>query len=222
MRRDRGRAFARGGKRRGASKKGLGARFEEALVYAAQLHGGQVQKGSGRPYIGHLLGVTSLVIRHGGDEDEAVAALLHDAAEDQGGLPTLQVIRRKFGDRVADIVKGCSDSFTMPKPPWKERKEKHIAHVRHAGPDVRLVSAADKLDNARAIIGDLRRVGDEVWSWFKGGKDGTLWYYREMFKVLKEGGSNPLVEELGLAVAEMHRLAALSAPRARRGMKGFR
>ena len=107
----------------------------------------------------------------------------------------------------------------MPKPEWKERKEKYIAHVRHAGPDVRLVSAADKLDNARAIIGDLRRVGDEVWSWFKGGKDGTLWYYREMFKALKEGGSNPLVEELGLAVAEMHRLAALGARGGKHGME---
>lgn len=215
-------------KRRGSSPHGtrrtstkpLGERFEKALVYAARLHATQVQKGSGRPYVGHLLGVASLVIQYGGDEDQAIAALLHDAVEDQGGLPTLRAIRRKFGARVADIVAGCSDSFTTPKPPWRERKETYIAHVRHAPADVRLVSAADKLDNARTILADLRRIGDRVWLRFKGRKDGTLWYYREILGAFKDAGRDALVEELGRAVAEMHRLAGREAPRARRVAKG--
>lgn len=195
------------GKHRRASTKPLGERFERALVYAARLHATQAKKGTRRPYVGHLLGVASLVIHYGGDEDQAIGALLHDAVEDQGGLPTLRAIRRRFGAHVADIVAGCSDSFTTPKPPWRERKENYIAHVRHAAADVRLVSAADKLDNARAILDDLRHIGDRVWLRFKGRKDGTLWYYREILRAFEEAGTNPLVEELGRAVAEMHRLA---------------
>ncbi|MDE3137781.1 MAG: HD domain-containing protein, partial [Acidobacteriota bacterium] len=183
----------------------MGPRFEKALVYAARLHSRQAQKGTGRPYVGHLLGVASIVIRAGGDEDQAIGALLHDAVEDQGGLPTLRAIRRKFGARVARIVEGCSDSFTTPKPPWKERKEKYIAHVRMAPAYVRLVSAADKLDNARTIVGDLRQVGDRVWSRFQGRKEGTLWYYREILAAFEEAGSNSVVEELRRAVREMHR-----------------
>jgi (p)ppGpp synthase/HD superfamily hydrolase len=200
----------------------LGARFEKALVYATRLHARQTKKGGDQPYVGHLLGVAALVIAHGGDEDQAIAALLHDAVEDQGGLPTLREIRRKFGRHVATIVEGCSDSFTTPKPPWKERKSGYIAHVRHAPADVRLVSTADKLDNIRAIVTDLRRNGDEVWSRFKGGKDGSLWYYREMFETLKAAGSNPLVEELGRAVAEMERLAARRRGRKRAPRKAAR
>jgi (p)ppGpp synthase/HD superfamily hydrolase len=176
-------------------------------MYAARLHARQVQKGSHRPYVGHLLGVASLVIRYGGDQDQAIAALLHDAVEDQGGMSTLRAIRRKFGPRVAHIVEGCSDSFTTPKPPWRRRKQNYIAHVRHASADVRLVSAADKLDNARTIVADLRRIGDRVWSRFKGRKEGTLWYYREILAALEEPGPNPLVEELGRTVRQMHGLA---------------
>jgi (p)ppGpp synthase/HD superfamily hydrolase len=188
-------------------KKPLGERFEKALVYAARLHARQAQKGTGRPYVGHLLGVASIVIRSGGDEDQAIAALLHDAVEDQGGLPTLREIRRRFGARVARIVEGCSDSFTTPKPPWRERKEKYIAHVRHSPADVRLVSAADKLDNSRTIVADLRRIGDRVWARFKGRKHGTLWYYREILAAFEEAGTNAVVEELGRTVREMNRLA---------------
>ncbi len=219
MRRTMDGASARDGKSRKAMKKRLGDRFEKALVYAARLHARQVQKGSGRPYVGHLLGVASIVIRNGGDEDQAIAALLHDAVEDQGGLPTLRAIRRKFGPRVASIVEGCSDSFTTPKPPWRERKEKYIAHVRHAPAEVRLVSAADKLDNARTIVADLRRIGDRVWSRFKGRKDGSLWYYREILGAFEEAGSNPLVEELGRAVEEMHRLAGSGGAPVRGGRR---
>ena len=205
------RARSRDGKPRRVLKKPLGGRFERALVYATRLHATQVQKGTRRPYVGHLLGVASLVIRYGGDEDQAIAALLHDAVEDQGGLPTLRAIRRRFGAHVADLVAGCSDSFTTPKPPWRERKETYIAHVRHAPAGVRLVSAADKLNNARTIIADLRRIGDRVWSRFKGRKDGTLWYYREILRAFEAAGTDPLVEELGRAVAEMHRLAGRRA-----------
>jgi (p)ppGpp synthase/HD superfamily hydrolase len=217
MKRARSRASLQRGKPRRAPQKPLGERFEKALVYAARLHATQLQKGSRRPYVGHLLGVASLVIRYGGDEDQAIAALLHDAVEDQGGLPTLRAIRRKFGAHVADIVAGCSDSFTTPKPPWRQRKENYIAHVRHAPDGVRLVSAADKLDNARTILADLRHIGDRVWSRFKGRKDGTLWYYREILRAFEEAGTDPLVEELGRAVAKMHRLAGQKAKGAREG-----
>jgi GTP pyrophosphokinase len=151
--------------------------------------------------------VASLVIQYGGDEEEAIAALLHDAVEDQGGRPTLKAIRQKFGRRVAAIVEGCSDAFEVPKPPWRERKLTYLAHVRCAPADVRFVCAADKLHNARAILADYRVVGEEVWKRFNGGKDGTLWYYREMVKSLKAAGSNSLVEELGRVVAEIENLA---------------
>jgi GTP pyrophosphokinase len=144
------------------------------MVYAACLHAGQTRKRTDRPYIGHLLGVTALVLENGGDEDEAIAALLHDAVEDQGGVITLEAIRRKFGDRVARIVEGCTDSFTTPKPPWRQRKEDYLARLRTALPDVRLVSAADKLNNAREILRDYRTEGEAVWARFNGGKDGTL------------------------------------------------
>jgi len=177
-------------------KRRLTARFRKALVYAAELHANQRRKGSQEPYIGHLLGVASLVLQHGGDEDEAIAALLHDAVEDQGGRPTLRAIRRKFGKRVAAIVEGCSDTFEIPKPPWPERKKRHLAKVRRASASVRLVTAADKLDNARAILADYRVVGDRLWSRFNGGKQGTLRYYRSLVEALRAADSNPLVEEL--------------------------
>src|SRR6185503_9823772 len=129
----------------------LSQRFESALVFAARLHGRQLRKGTCVPYVSHLLAVASLVLEDGGDEDEAIAALLHDAVEDQGGLPTLDRIRAEFGARVADIVLGCTDADSLPKPPWRERKERHLSHLRTAPDGVRRVSAADTLHNARAI-----------------------------------------------------------------------
>jgi (p)ppGpp synthase/HD superfamily hydrolase len=188
----------------------LTARFRKAMVYAACLHAGQTRKRTDRPYIGHLLGVTALVLENGGDEDEAIAALLHDAVEDQGGVITLEAIRRKFGERVAKIVEGCTDSFTTPKPPWRERKESYLAKLRKAPPDVRLVSAADKLNNAREILRDFRTEGEAIWSRFNGGKDGTLWYYSELVHIFCAAGTSPLVDELGRVVAELERLAAKS------------
>ncbi len=185
----------------------LGARFQRALSYAARLHAKQFRKGTTRPYVAHLLGVTSTVLTHGGDEDEAIAALLHDAVEDQGGKPRLREIRRKFGERVAHIVEGCTDADTEPKPPWLERKKKYLEHLRDADSSTRLVSAADKLYNAREILSDLRTHRDSVWSRFKGGKEGTLWYYDEVAKILRAGGPSELVEELDRVVAELRSAA---------------
>jgi (p)ppGpp synthase/HD superfamily hydrolase len=183
-------------------------RFIQALGYAAELHREQIRKGSGIPYVGHLLGVTSLALDHGADEDEAIAALLHDAIEDQGGAATRAEIRRRFGDHVTDIVDGCTDAEVIPKPPWRERKEAHLRHLRVASPSVRLVSAADKLHNALAILRDYRTKGEPLWERFRGGKEGTLWYYRELVATFDEFGPAALAAELRRTVTEIEVLAA--------------
>ena len=185
----------------------LSTRFEEALILATRLHAGQVRKGTTIPYIAHLLGVTSIVLEHGGDEDEAIAALLHDAAEDQGGQAILEDIRARFGDGVAEIVAGCTDAWTDPKPPWRERKQAYVAALRRASASVRLVSSADKLHNARAILGDYRALGEAVWERFTGGREGTLWYYRALVEVLQATGPSALADELERVVSELERLA---------------
>jgi len=186
----------------------MSSRCEQALVFATQLHKEQRRKGSGVPYISHLLAVTALVIEHGGDEDEAIAALLHDAIEDQGGPLAREEIRRRFGGRVTEIVVGCTDSETIPKPPWKERKRAYIARLGEASASVRLVSAADKLHNARSILNDHRTLGEEIWQRFAGRKEGTLWYYRSVLDVLSQAGKTPLVEELDRVVRQLEQLAA--------------
>ena len=188
----------------------LSDRFSDALVYTTALHVRQRRKGTDVPYIAHLLGVTAIVLEDGGDEDEAIAALLHDAVEDQGGKPTLAVIRERFGERVADIVLGCTDADTIPKPPWRWRKEQYIAHVRHASPSVRRVSLADKLHNTRAILHDQRQIGNAVFARFAGGIAGTLWYYRTLAQVFLDTNSGPNAAELDRVVTEMERLAAES------------
>jgi len=189
----------------------FGARFRRALLYAARLHQRQKRKGTNRPYIGHLLGVASIVIEYHGDEDEAIAALLHDAVEDQGGQRTLRAIRRKFGARVAGIVWGCTDADTIPKPPWLARKKNYLAQLRHdtsrTSASTRFVSAADKLHNVRQILADYRVVGEKVWHRFSGRRDGTLWYYREVVKVLRAHGVTPLVAELTRTFRELNRSA---------------
>ena len=182
-------------------------RFIEALAYAARIHAGQIRKRTGRPYIGHLLSVTSIVIEYGGDEEMAIAALLHDAVEDQGGLPRLREIRKKFGARVAHIVDGCTDSYTEPKPPWRVRKLAYIERVKHEPEDVRLVSAADKLSNVRETLAELRLHGDSVFEKFQGKKEGTLWYYRALVGAFRAAGSNPLIDELDRAADELESLA---------------
>ncbi|MEM1426197.1 MAG: HD domain-containing protein [Cyanobacteria bacterium P01_H01_bin.130] len=183
----------------------LSNRFSEALVFAEQLHRNQARKGSGAPYMAHLLGVSSLVLEAGGDEDEAIAALLHDAVEDQGGLPTRDRIQDQFGDRVAGIVMACSDSTgTGPKPPWRDRKERYIAHLRTAPPSVRLVSMADKLYNLRSIVRDYRLMGDALWERFRGRRDGTLWYYRTLRDVF--GVEHPLAQEFHRTLTTLNAL----------------
>ena len=190
----------------------LSSRYEDALVYAARLHAHQIRKGTGTPYLSHLLAVSALVIQDGGSEDEAIAALLHDAVEDQGGTQTLDEIRRRFGDLVAAIVDGCTDTADHPKPPWRARKERYLAHLSLATPEVRRVSLADKLHNARSILRDLRREGDAVWRRFKGGKEGTLWYYHSLLNIFRKGGSDYMTEELARVVAEIDDLVSSDNP----------
>lgn len=182
-------------------------RFIQALTYAARLHARQIRKRTARPYIGHLLSVTSIVIEYGGDEEMAIAALLHDAVEDQGGRPRLREIERKFGRRVAHIVDGCTDSYDQPKPPWLDRKRVYVERLRDELAEVRLVSAADKLSNARETLHDVRVHGDSVFDRFAGKKDGTLWYYRALVQEFRKTGSNPLIEEFARVVAELERLS---------------
>ena len=188
----------------------LTARFEEALDYAFRLHGVQKRKKTGRPYFGHLMGVTALVLQYGGDEDLAIAALLHDAVEDCGGRPRLEEIRVKYGERVAHVVEGCTDSFAIDpkqKAEWRPRKEEYIAHVRGADADTRLVSAADKLHNVREIILDHRAHGEEIWERFAGRRDGSLWYYRTLVGAFRDGWSHPIVDELEREVSELEHIA---------------
>jgi (p)ppGpp synthase/HD superfamily hydrolase len=186
----------------------LSERFTEALTFATQLHAEQIRKGSGVPYIAHLLGVASIALEYGANEDEAIAALLHDAIEDQGGDATRAEIRRRFGDTVTAIVDGCTDADTDPKPPWRQRKEDYIAHIPTASVAVRLVSAADKLHNSRSILKDYRVLGDALWERFKGGKEGTLWYYRSLVTAFSGVEVTPLIEELNRVVSELEQLVA--------------
>lgn len=184
-------------------------RFIAALAFAARVHAEQRRKGVDTPYIAHPLIVAGTVIENGGDEDEAIAALLHDAVEDQGGDEMGAEIARRFGPRVAEIVLGCSDCAVVPKPPWRPRKEKAVAEVREGKLDrsVLLVELADKLHNARAILQDYRVSGEKLWDRFTGGRDGTLWYYRALADAFRKAFDHPLAAELDRTVAELERLA---------------
>jgi (p)ppGpp synthase/HD superfamily hydrolase len=185
----------------------LSDRFTQALEMACRLHARQSRKGTRTPYVAHLLAVTSLVLEQGGTENEAIAAALHDAVEDQGGMETGREIARCFGDEVFDIVIGCSDCTEGPKPSWQGRKTAYLAKLRSASPSVHRVSLCDKLHNARSLLCDYRVMGEELWSRFNGGKDGTLWYYRELIVVYRERGASPLLDELERVVTELERLA---------------
>ena len=187
---------------------GLGPRFLRAFQFAAKKHAKQTRKASTIPYIAHLMGVASLVLEAGGDEDLAIAALLHDVVEDCGGAPMLREVRRHFGARVAKIVDGCTDSDTYPKPPWRERKETYIARLKKEDAETRLVSAADKLNNVRSILSDYRVVGESVWSRFAGGRDGTLWYYRTLRDEFLRSTPNRITRDLELAVNELESLTS--------------
>jgi (p)ppGpp synthase/HD superfamily hydrolase len=193
----------------------LSERFCEALAYAARLHARQQRKVFHQPYVGHVMAVSAVVLHYGGSEDEAIAALLHDAAEDQGGAATLAEIGERFGAEVARIVAGCSDTLVSPKPPWRERKERHVAKMRQADDSIRLVAAADKLDNARTLVDEYRRCGERLWENFRGGRAGTLWYYRAMIDALAHPAAAAqvlrLLEEVARVVGQLEQLAGPSA-----------
>jgi (p)ppGpp synthase/HD superfamily hydrolase len=192
----------------------LGPRLQRAFRYAAKKHDGQTRKSTAVPYLAHLMAVASLVLEAGGDEEMAMAALLHDVVEDCGGMPRLREIRRQFGARVARIVEGCTDSFTEPKPEWVERKKDYLREVKHADRETRLVSASDKLHNVRTILADYRKDGEKIWTRFSGKKEGTLWYYRALSD---EYGKKPnrITRELEIAVRELEVLCG--GPEARLG-----
>lgn len=187
----------------------LTRRFEEALLYATRLHADQTRKGSAIPYVSHLIAVSALTLEYGGGEDEAIAALLHDAVEDQGGAETREEIRRLFGPHITSIVDGCTDTDEHPKPPWRARKEAYIAHIRTAPRSVRLVSACDKLHNSRSLARDYRLCGEALWSRFSGGREGTLWYYRAIVYALQSAETSLLIDDLDRAVTELESLAGV-------------
>ena len=185
----------------------LSDRFGKALKFAFNLHRDQFRKGSGVPYISHLLGVTAIVLEHGGSENQAIAALLHDAVEDQGGLETLAKIKSLFGPEVAEIVKDCTDAFTIPKPDWKERKTAYLEKLKRSTDETILVSLADKVHNARSILNDLVDCGEDVWGKFNGGKEGTLWYYHSLVEVFQTNQHPTLAAELKKLVDEISDIA---------------
>jgi len=182
-------------------------RFDDALAYASRIHRRQLRKAAGMLYVSYLLGVCSIALENGADEDQAIAALLHDAVEDQGGLERLEDIRARYGDRVAEIVRNNSDSETEVKPPWRERKFAYLESLSGKPVASLEVSIADKTHNASAIVNDLRNLGDVVWDRFTAKREGSLSYYRALadrFAVLVPG---PASNRFSLLVEEMERLA---------------
>ncbi len=187
-------------------------RFHDAVAYAIRLHERQARKGGDTPYLTHLFSVAALVMEDGGGEDETIAALLHDAVEDQGGRATLNEIRARFGENVARIVEGCSDTIDPPKRPWKERKASYLAHLRDAPEDVRRVSLADKLHNSRSIVLDHELEGPSVWRRFNAGPREQLWYHRELLDAFRASGTRSRHLDLfARVVAELERRAAADA-----------
>ncbi len=184
----------------------LGPRLQKAFRYAAEQHAGQTRKQTAVPYLSHLMAVTSLVLEGGGDEDMAIAALLHDVVEDCGGEPRLREVRRMFGARVAKIVEGCTDSFSDPKLPWMVRKTEYLKRLKHEDAETRLVSASDKLHNVRTVIADYRQDGESIWKRFSGGREGTLWYYRALNDEFQKRRSNRTTWELAIALRELNKM----------------
>ena len=193
----------------------LTARFDEALMLASQVHAGDERKGTRVPYLAHLLGVCALILADGGDEDEAIAGLLHDTLEDHPDRLGRRQLESRFGARVRRIVEGCTDTpadFSGgPKPPWRARKLAYLEHLRHAAPDALRVSLADKLDNARAIVADYRVLGEDLWSRFSAGRQDQLWYYRSLIETI--GAAGPPGRLLGQLEAQVTELEALVAAR---------
>jgi len=187
-------------------------RFDRALLYATHVHGGQARKGTSIPYVAHLLAVAATVLEYGGSEDMAIAALLHDAVEDQGGDPRLSDIRNRFGDRVADAVRSCSDSVVnssagQRKDDWHTRKKRYIEHLNTVDQETLLVSLSDKVHNARSILRDLRKpeIGTTVWERFKNPKKETLWNYRELANAFRRLLPGQLADELSEIIDVLER-----------------
>lgn len=188
----------------------LSPKFEQPPQYAVLIHAFQKPKDTEIPYLAHLLGVVSIALQHGANEGEAIGAPLHDAGEDVGADGRVEDIRHRFGDAVAEIVQGCTDAVAIPKPPWQKRKEDYIAQVPKASASVRLVSASDKLHNARALLRNFRRLGDALWPRFTGGKEGTLWNYRALVTAFRKAESDELIAEVDSVVFDLEQLAATS------------
>jgi (p)ppGpp synthase/HD superfamily hydrolase len=191
----------------------LTMRFSQALVYAADAHKDQTRKGTIVPYVAHVLAVASFALENGASEDEAIAALLHDTVEDSGGEARLHEVQERFGPTVAEIVLGCTDTMETPKPPWRERKETWLHALDGASPSVLLVAACDKLHNIRSLLVSVRNDGEAAWARFKGGKEGTLWYYRAALATLKRCGVSPrLAHEIEISLEELHRAVDSKVP----------
>ena len=187
----------------------LTQRFEAALVYACRLHATQLRADGKTPYIAHLMSVAALVLESGGDEDEAIAALLHDAIEDQGGERIRQEIQQQFGDLVTQIVEGCTE-IVQPRLSWRDRKEQYLKQLRHASPSIRRVVLADKLHNVRSLLASLREEGAEVWHRFNSGQTETLWFYRAVWDVLRKEEKNYWIQAYGQVLGELEQISTSS------------
>ncbi len=213
-RQGRGRLFLFPGKRTTMLKSEtplLSPRFALALQFANQIHATQARGGRGAPYISHLMAVSALVLEYGGNEDQAIAGLLHDAAEDCGGRPMLDTVRVMFGDEVADIVECCTDTFETPKPQWQPRKQAYIDRMREEPHNARLVVTADKLHNLSNTLRDIRAKGATAWKNEMAGSankaaDKQIWYYKGCLQSLSDGWSSPLLGEFSQAVTELESL----------------
>jgi (p)ppGpp synthase/HD superfamily hydrolase len=186
----------------------LSDRFTNALQFACRLHADQQRKVSGTPYVAHLLRVAGIVLEAGGSEDEAIAALLHDAIEDQGGAGLRSTLEGQFGTSVVKIVDACTDADTTPKPPWRERKEAFLARIPAMSGSARRVVAADKLDNVRSLLDGYAEQGEALWEFFRGGREGTLWYYRSVADALAKASPCPLAESLSRTVGQLESLVS--------------
>ena len=180
-------------------------KLDRAFGYAHEVHDGQFKKGTSVPYLGHLMGVSSIVLGDGGSEDEAVAALLHDAAEDHGGRARLDDIRSRFGDNVARIVEDCTDSWDTPKPSWLARKQAYIQRARMLPSPSLRVSIADKVHNTYGLLRDLRNIGEKVWERYDVSADDVLAYYESLVRAYREAGGGRLVDELERIVRGIQR-----------------
>ncbi len=186
------------------------ARLDDAFTLARQLHDTQTRKGSSVPYLSHLLAVAGIVSEHGGDEDQVIAALLHDSVEDQGGSALLEKLRGQFGDRVATLIEACTDAFDKPKPPWKERKLGYLSRIPQAPREARLIIAADKIHNLRSMIADYEIVGEKLWDRFTASREETLWYYRSVYDAIRRDWDHAIASSYERELAKLVSLTAVS------------